>query len=440
MSNSIDLRYTQSQIDIFFGHQEKYVIVTKGRRFGATKGAANAFIEWAIEGITPNLWVDTINGNIERYIERYFYPELNKLNKKDWSYQSQRKILRIFNSIIDFRSADAPESIEGFGYKKIFLNEAGIILKDDYLYSNVILPMLLDYDDSQLFAIGVPKGKLKKDGNTHKFYELYSRAQQGNDGYALHEYTSYDNPLIAKEEIDLISNEMNEQERQQEIYGQFVDFAGENPFAHNFDKDIHINSSAVFNSGRQIIISVDFNINPFGVIFSHVFRDANKIHFHTFDEAQIQNGSIPKMIELIKERYRPYLHQAVLTGDAMGNNRTLLDNKASSYYEQLARGLGLRDSQIKVKGNPTHENSRSDCNYVLYQSSMNKGIEVFVNPNCKALIKDLVSVQCDAFGQLIKRNRKVLNQRADLLDCWRYTVNVFLKQWIIESQKLNGRI
>ena len=114
-NNGIELSYTPSQIDIFFNTSSKYNIITKGRRFGATKGAANAFIEWAIEGITPMLWVDTINSNIDRYLERYFFPELNKLKSADWQWQGQKKILKIFNSFIDFRSADAPESIEGFG-------------------------------------------------------------------------------------------------------------------------------------------------------------------------------------------------------------------------------------------------------------------------------------------------------------------------------------
>jgi len=434
----IDLRYTKNQIEIFFQSNDKYVIVTKGRRFGATKGASNAFIEWAIEGITPMLWVDTINGNIDRYVERYFYPELHKLDKKDWSWQSHKKILRIFNSIIDFRSADAPESIEGFGYKKIFLNEAGIILKDDYLYSNVILPMLLDYKDSQLFAVGVPKGKVKRDGTTHKFYDLYQRAKEKNEGYKLYEYTSYDNPLIKKEEIDEIANQMNDTERDQEIYGRFVEFTGENPFAHQYEKSIHESERAVHQQNKQLVISVDFNLNPFGVIFSHVWRDNSGIHFHTFDEAEIPNGSIPKMIDLIKERYSVSLSNAILTGDAMGNNKTLLDNQASSYYEQLRRGLGLRDSQIAVKSNPSHENSRSDCNYILFQSKKsNAQIEVLVNPRtAKGTCRDLRSVQCDAFGHILKKNRKILNQRADLLDCWRYVVNTTLKNWISEHQRI----
>jgi hypothetical protein len=438
-SDGIELRYTKPQIEIFFNTNAKYNIITKGRRFGATKGAANAFIEWAIEGITPTLWVDTINSNIDRYVERYFIPELNKLKSKDWQWFSQRKVLKIFNSVIDFRSADAPESIEGFGYKKIFLNEAGIILKDDYLYSNSILPMLLDYPDSQLFAIGVPKGKIKRDGNKHKFFELYERCIMNEPNYKLIQYTSFDNPLINKKEIHEIADQMTDAERQQEIYGRFVEYAGENPFAHQFTKEFHESEKAIHQPSKQLVISVDFNLNPFGVIFAHVYRDSFGMHFHVFDECEIENGSMQKMIQLINERYKNVLHNAVLTGDAMGKARSLMNNDASSYFEQLRRGLNLRESQIHVTSNPTHENSRADCNYILFQSKKsNANIEVLINPRtATGLCRDLKSVQCDAFGKILKRNRNVLNQRADLLDCWRYIVNSEIKKWILESQKIN---
>ena len=70
--------------------------------------------------------------------------------------------------------------------------------------------MLLDYPESQLYAIGVPKGKIKRDGNKHKFFELYERALQGDANYKLKEYSSYDNPLINKKEINEIADQMNE--------------------------------------------------------------------------------------------------------------------------------------------------------------------------------------------------------------------------------------
>ncbi len=226
MGKAIELTYTPQQNEIYFNIPKgvRFQIVTKGRRFGATMGAAHAFIEWACEG-QHLLWGDTINSNIDRYIERYFIPALQKTNI-NYQYRKQQKQLNIENGYIDFRSADRPENWEGFGYDKIFLNEAGIILKNKYLYTNAVLPMLMDSPDSVLIAAGVPKGYRTKDGDEHPFYTLYKNAKNGQKGYNVKEYTSYDNPFLTKEDIEALRDEigrMSQSMMDQEIYGKFVE-------------------------------------------------------------------------------------------------------------------------------------------------------------------------------------------------------------------------
>lgn len=225
---NLHLTYTPPQTDIFFDDHNgaRFIVIPKGRRFGATKGAINAAMEWALDG-EPVLWGDTINSNIDRYFERYAKPELNK-SGIPYQFHSQQKKLTFKDSkgFIDFRSADNPENWEGFGYKRIILNEAGIILKNDYLYTNAVLPMLMDFADSRMYALGVPKGKKKKDGTEHKFYTLYRHAIEGRKGYYTKTYTSYDNPLLSRTDIGELEEEiqsMNATMSDQEIYGKFVD-------------------------------------------------------------------------------------------------------------------------------------------------------------------------------------------------------------------------
>lgn len=226
---TLQLSYTDPQIDIINAIESgdnKFVIITKGRRFGLTKGIANAIIEWSLQGDAV-LWGDTISGNIDRYFERYIEPEL-KSNNIGYRYSGQQKKLTFdsYSGFVDFRSADRPENWEGFGYNKIFLNEAGIILKSDYLYTNAVLPMLMDYPDSVLIAGGVPKGKTKKDGTEHKFYTLYKAATNNQEGFIHFAYSSYDNPKLNDSDIDILRNEiarMSKQMERQEIYGEFVD-------------------------------------------------------------------------------------------------------------------------------------------------------------------------------------------------------------------------
>lgn len=433
-----EITYLDYHLEIFFPEKKdyKYLVIPKGRRVGITRGASHAFIDYMLEGISPILWVDTINGNIDRYYDRYFLPILKQFDGIiDYNFNQQKRELKIGDAVLDFRSAEKPENIEGFGYKVIFLNEAGIILKDPYLYTNAILPMLLDYPDSVLIAAGVPKGKITKDGNKHKFYELYENAITGKKGYKLLHYTSYSNPILNKDIIDDIAADMSPKEVPQEIGGEFLDMTGTNPFAYAYDDKIHESLEAIFKPERPIKVSVDFNRNPFGVSFGHSWYDAKGYHSHTFDEATIQNGSIPAMADLIRQRYEPYLRTIELSGDAMGKRGDLSQRDNASYYMQLKDLLGLRDSQLKLVNNPTHDNSRADFNYVL------KYMDYKLNPKtCPNACLDMKIVQCDAFGEIIKKNRNDISQRADLLDCERYRINTWMKEWIAQDMKRRKKV
>lgn len=226
----LNLKYTQNQTEFLFNHKKgaRFIIVPCGRRWGKTKGAANGALEFLLEG-KKILWGDTISGNIDRYMDRYFKPELNT-SEIPYNWSSQKKVLStdISGGYIDFRSADRPENWEGFGYDIIILNEAGIILKNDYLYTNAVLPMLMDSPGSKLFAIGTPKGKETKEGKEHRYFSLYKRAKDNDPFFDLFQFSSYDNPFLSQTDVKELEDEMrlmNPQMVQQEIYAQFVDGA-----------------------------------------------------------------------------------------------------------------------------------------------------------------------------------------------------------------------
>lgn len=208
--------------------------------------------------------------------------------------------------------------------------------------------------------------------------------------------------------------------------GAWGTMRGENPFASEYKPEKHESEKAVFRPNIPIRISIDFNLNPFAVTFSHCFRDQEGEHIHFFDEASISGGSIPKMVDLIKARYGKYLFNAEITGDAMGNQGDMSQRDNASLYIQLLRGLGMRDSQLKSVNNPTHENSRADVNYILFNFPDFK-----INPKtCPSTCIDMRTVQVDAFGSIMKKNRNDLTQRADHLDTVRYLINTFMKEWI----------
>jgi len=216
---SLPIIYHPNQDRVFFKSPAKVKVIAKGRRFGLTKGYANLVIESMLDGISPILWVDTVNSNIDRYIERYFFPILSKLPSKHWKWRQQKKELSIFDSRCDLRSADRPELIEGFAYRLILLNEAGIILKSEYLWENTIRPMVLDFNPDQIIG-GTPKGQ-------NLFHDLKVKAQDDKDirykDWEYFHFTSYDNPYLEKQLIQDLEKDLPEHVKKQEIYAEFLE-------------------------------------------------------------------------------------------------------------------------------------------------------------------------------------------------------------------------
>jgi predicted phage terminase large subunit-like protein len=224
----LDCGFHLNQEKIFLDSDARYKIIAKGRRFGLTKGMANYVIYSMFRGVTPVLWVDTTYANIEKYFERYFLPVLKEVPKAVYKFRQIKNDFKLFINgekiYCDFRSADKPENIEGFGYKLIILNEAGIILKNRALWEESILPMALDYK-ADIIVGGTPKGKRNRN-ETHLFYELWDKGlktkMQGSKWEAFN-FSSYENPLLETKEVKELESNMPPNLRLQEIHGKFVD-------------------------------------------------------------------------------------------------------------------------------------------------------------------------------------------------------------------------
>lgn len=422
MDINLNLSYSQAQEDIFHNNPSfKYIIVRKGRRGGFTQGAAHSTVEYLLAGLSV-LWGDTIHSNIDRYVDRYFMPILKQLPEFLWSWNIQKKELKINGVSCDFRSADKPENWEGFAYHKIILNEAGIILNNDYLYDNAILPMLMDFPDSQLIAGGVPKGKTNKKGNSHKFYKLWQKADAAEEGYLGLTYTAYDNPFMPKSEVDKLLNELDPFTAQQEIYAEFIS-RGENPFLYSFEER-HISPKAQYNKGQSIYVSIDFNINPMVGILAHKGRKDGKPYIHYFDEIVLEDANVWKWCDVFNSKYSG--NYILATGDRTSKKREITQkSNAINAWTIIQKQLNLSDGQIRLPNNPDTERAA-----ILMNSIFSKHPEILIHPRCKKLINDCWNVEMDKYNKIMKANRSDPNQQADALDCLKYDLHTWHNDFI----------
>ena len=240
------------------------VFIKAGRRTGKTY----KFALWLLQEMDslPNedgLWVDTKHSNIDKYIDRYFRPLLKKMNHwQDCNWNQQKKILKLYNgAYIDFGSAERPELMEGFGYKRGVLNEAGIIFKKQSLWSNTLYPML---KHAKVRGVGTPKGK-----NT--FETLYRR-------YPHYTFTGFDSPFWTPEELEEAKATMTEEAYRQEILAEFIEGAG--AVFRNISKNI---TGELLNEpieGKRYVLASDIAKHQDFTVILIADADSRQVVYH----------------------------------------------------------------------------------------------------------------------------------------------------------------
>jgi len=270
----VPITYHSNQNKIFFGSKAKKKVIAKGRRFGLTNGYAHRAIEYLLDGISPGLWVDTVNSNIDRYVERYFYLILKNLPPKYWKWRQQKKELDICGHKLDMRSADRPELIEGFAYKFIMLNEAGIILRKEYLYYNTILPMTLDFNPD-FYIGGTPKGK----GLFHELAVIADNPDSKNQEFF--RFTSFDNPYLTQKDVKELTNEIPKSIQEQEVYAKFLE--DQSTVFRNLEK-CAVAKPKEPESGKQYYLGADVARLQDYTVINVMDDDGNQVYMDRFNK------------------------------------------------------------------------------------------------------------------------------------------------------------
>ncbi len=244
---SLELTYLKHQPQVF-DCPARNVVYAKGRRAGGTRGAATRLIELALEKPgSRHLWVDTVRRNIERYIRRYFRPLLRQVEHR-WNGTTQ--VLEFANgSYCDFASAERPESMEGFAYDYVWVNEAGLILKNEDIYFHTLLPMVLESAHAQLFFIGAPKGR-----------GLFQRMFQWGEDPSQSDWRSFRHPSqvnsrLDRRELQRFKEHMPEHVYRQEILAEFV--AADGAVFRNVDTVANAVEETAPAPGAAYVLGVD---------------------------------------------------------------------------------------------------------------------------------------------------------------------------------------
>lgn len=206
----LDISLLRWQQDVW-NDPTRFKVVAAGRRTGKSRLAAYLLLVNALQTDRGNIFYVAPTQGQARDIMWNTLLDLGH-GLIESSHVNNLQIKLINGIMISLKGADRPETMRGVSLKYLVLDEYADMKPD--VWESILRPALADLKGSALF-IGTPMGR-------NHFYELYKSAELGLDpDYKSWHYTSYDNPILDKEEVDKAKKSMSSYAFRQEFLASF---------------------------------------------------------------------------------------------------------------------------------------------------------------------------------------------------------------------------
>ena len=194
-----------------WGDDTRFKIVAAGRRTGKSRLAAWLLIVNALESSKGNVFYVAPTQGQARDIMWQTLLELGNPVIVS-SHINNLQIKLINGATISLKGADRPETMRGVSLKFLVMDEYADMKPE--VFEQILRPALADQKGNALF-IGTPMGR-------NHFYELYQYAELEDDPtYKAWHFTSYDNPLLDEDEINVAKKSMSSYAFRQEFMASF---------------------------------------------------------------------------------------------------------------------------------------------------------------------------------------------------------------------------
>lgn len=221
-----------------------------GRRSGKTTMGECLLIDTAVDGFPAAWFAPTFKYMMDawREIRRMLGEAVVRLDTQE------RRIEVIGGGSIDFWSMDGPDPARGRKYKRVVLDECGIVRELMECWQSAIRPTLVDLKgDAWLF--GTPKGR-------REFFQLFSKGESGDPDWSSSRIETVDNPSIDRAEVAAAKRDLPPAIFDQEFRGIPADDGG-NPFgiaaiAACYDRDVL--ADQVYCYGVDLAKSQDWTV------------------------------------------------------------------------------------------------------------------------------------------------------------------------------------
>ena len=208
MELNVELLPWQQEV---YNDPKRFKVVAAGRRCGKSRLAAWKLIIKALE--TPKVdvfYVAPTQGQARdimwSVLEELAFPVTETKHVNNMQFKL------INGSKISLKGADRPDTMRGVSLEYLVMDEYADMKPQ--VWEEVLRPALADRQGGALF-IGTPKGR-------NHFYDLYIYGDTAEDpSYKSWHFTSYNNPLLKREEIELAKKSMSSYAFRQEFMASF---------------------------------------------------------------------------------------------------------------------------------------------------------------------------------------------------------------------------
>ncbi len=329
-------------IDQFADSPHKFGTVATGRQFGKSLLGQNLLLYWLLKN--PNSkagWISPIYNQCKKVFKELANAAHNIISEKN---RADLTIKFINGSTIQFLSAERPDSVRGFSFNYLIIDEAAFIRES--ALSEAILPTLTAIGKKCL-VISTPRSK-------NWFYSYWLKGTEENKDYISFQGASIDNPyvdqaFIAEQELSL-PNDIYKQE----YLAQFTD-AGSEVF-RGLNNVCVLNEWMYDNKKERCYVGIDTGLsNDFSAI--SIINEAGRIQFMEAINGENLTTIATKFIQIC-HRY----------------------NIAGGYYEVNGIGKGMFDlmrPQVpKLQAWTTNQDNKTMIVRSLIQSIEEMSIEL----------------------------------------------------------------
>lgn len=326
----------------------KYVSFLKSRQSGGSFLNKLLCSKWLLQN--KNAKIGYITPTYK--LSRLFYKELEQSLKPFISSSNSTDLIieTITGSKVQFFSAESKDSIRGFQFHYLLIDEAAFISDD--IWNFVIKPTVL-VTGRKIVQCSTPCGA------QGFFYNNVTWGIEKEVGYKTKCITIYDNPFVSAEEIEKIKTQMPEKVFRQEYMAEFLDGSGtvfsnfkncivKDPrktvktyAAIDWAKSEDFTVLTIMNELNQVIYT--YRINHIDYTQQVKLISAKLNEWKPVVTISEENNIGTVVNELLKKEYKGVIKTVTLDNSL---KKELIENLCVAFEQQL---IGILDDEVLIR-------------------------------------------------------------------------------------------